>query len=102
MALKDAMREVANGTSPLSALFGGGHDSDIMDGLSKIAAIDTDVSGGIGDVTYNINIPIDHVEDYEDFMNHMRRDRQFEQLIQSMTVDRLVGGSKIAKNKFKW
>lgn len=102
MALKDAMREVANGTSPLSALFGGGHDSDIMDGLSKIAAIDTDTSGGIGDVTYNINIPIDHVEDYEDFMNHMRRDRQFEQLIQSMTVDRLVGGSKIAKNKFKW
>lgn len=59
----------------------------------------------IGDVTVNIpqiNIPIDHVQDYEDFMNQISKDNQFEKMIQSMTVDRLAGKSKLAKNKYEW
>lgn len=47
-------------------------------------------------------IPIDHVENYDDFVNQLRQDKKFEQLIQSMTVDRLTGGSSLAKNKYKW
>lgn len=50
----------------------------------------------------SINIPIEHVEDYNDFINQMRNDPKFEKFIQSMTVDRLVGGSKLSKNKYKW
>lgn len=50
----------------------------------------------------SINIPIEHVEDYNDFVNQMRSDPKFEKFIQSMTVDRLVGGSKLSKNKYKW
>ena len=51
---------------------------------------------------YEINIPIDHVENYEDFMNQLKKDDKFEKMIQSMTTDRLAGGSKLAKNKFNW
>lgn len=47
-------------------------------------------------------IPIDHVENYEDFMNQLKKDDKFEKMIQSMTTDRLAGGSKLAKNKFNW
>lgn len=50
----------------------------------------------------SINIPVEHVEDYNDFVNQMRSDPKFEKFIQSMTVDRLVGGSKLSKNKYKW
>ena len=50
----------------------------------------------------SINIPIDHVSDYNDLVNQMRTDDRFEKLVQSMTVDRLVGASKLAKNKYKW
>ena len=45
---------------------------------------------------------IDHVENYEDFMNQLKKDDKFEKMIQSMTTDRLAGGSKLAKNKFNW
>lgn len=56
----------------------------------------------IGSITYEVNIPIDHVQDYEDFMNQMRKDGKFEKMLQSMTVDRLSGKSKLAKNKYNW
>lgn len=53
------------------------------------------------DITFG-DIVINHVEDYEDFMNQIRNDPQFEKLIQSITVDRIAGGTKIAKYKYKW
>ena len=100
IALKNAMESVANGNSPLAALFGGSN-SDIVGQLGKLG-IPTTAGTTIGDVSYEINIPIDHVEDYDDFVNRMRSDNQFEKLIQSMTVDRLAGGTRIAKNKYRW
>ncbi len=51
---------------------------------------------------FEINISIDHVEDYNDFVNQLRSDRQFEKMVQAMTVDRVVGKGALAKNKFKW
>ena len=55
------------------------------------------------DVTFgDIVITIDHVDDYNDFMNKLKTDRTFEKMIQSMTVDRMVGGSKLAKYKYNW
>lgn len=102
IALKDAMRAVANSNSPLSELFNR-NGSGVLNQLVKSNGILPNSSGtAIGDITYQINIPIDHVQDYEDFMNQMRQDGKFEKMIQSMTVDRLVGGSKISKNKYKW
>lgn len=103
IALKDAMKSIAEGNSPLSELFGnGGGMSGILEQLAKIEAPMTPRSLNVGDITYQITIPIDHVQDYNDFMNQMRKDGKFEKLIQSMTIDRLTGGSKIAKNKYQW
>lgn len=53
----------------------------------------------IGDVSFNI--PIDHVEDYDDFVTQLQNDNQFEKLIQSMTVDRIAGGSRLSKYRVK-
>lgn len=75
----------------------------IVENLSKISKIPNTLSGmNIGSMNYEVNIPIEHVGDYNDFMNQLKKDGQFERFIQSMTVDRLAGRSKLAKNKFQW
>lgn len=103
IALKDAMRSIADGSSPLADLFNGDASAaNILKQLAKIESPLTARGTNVGDITYQITIPIDHVQDYNDFMNQMRKDGKFEKMIQSMTVDRLVGGSKIAKNKYQW
>lgn len=53
-----------------------------------------------GDI--NINIPIDHVENYNDFIKHFQKDKQVEKLIRSMSVDLLAGKSALAKHKYNW
>ena len=50
----------------------------------------------------NITIPIEHVEDYNDFVNQLKNDKKFEKLVQSMSIDLVNGSSSLAKNKFKW
>lgn len=103
IALKDAMRSISDGSSPIADLFNNGENAaNILKQLAKIASPYAARGANIGDITYQINIPIDHVQDYEDFMNKMRKDGKFEKFLQSATLDRLVGGSKIAKNKYRW
>lgn len=102
IALKDALRNAANGNNPLYEMFYGRDSSQLVDRLSQIDLPSVSKQSAIGDISYQVNIPIDHVEDYNDFMNKMRKDSKFEQFIQSMTIDRIVGGSKISKNKFQW
>lgn len=60
----------------------------------------TTTSPNIGNVTFDIDI--DHVEDYNDFVNQMKKDKQLEKMIQSMTVDRIAGKSALAKNRYRW
>lgn len=75
----------------------------IIESLSKVSKLPSGLGGmGIGSINYEVNIPIDHVGDYNDFMNQLKNDGRFEKFIQSMTVDRLVGRSKLAKNKYQW
>ena len=101
--LKDALRSIANGDIPLVDLFGQSENAaKILGQLAQIEKVALPGSTSSGTFTYNVTIPIDHVLDYEDFMNQMRRDGRFEKLIQSMTVDRMVGGSRLAKNKYQW
>lgn len=101
--LKEALRLIAAGNSPLSRLFGDGSASALV--LERLAASN---GAGImatpnaGNFIFNVNIPIERVLDYEDFMNQMRKDGRFEKFIQSMTIDRMVGGSRLAKNKYQW
>lgn len=103
IALKDAMRSIANSGTSLSSLFNGKDVSaQVLEQLSRIDAPRLFGTTPAYDITYNVNIPIDHVTDYDDFMNQMRRDGKFEKMVQSMTIDRIVGGSKLAKNKYQW
>ena len=49
-----------------------------------------------------MNVQIDHVQDYNDFMRQMRNDKNAEKMIQEMTVGRIAGGSKLAKYNHKF
>ena len=114
IALKDAMVSVANGNSPLAALFSGGdfngmvndlvplrNTSDIANQLSSIVSAANGVGGtSIGEINYEVNIPIDHVDDYDDLVNKMINDGEFEKFIQAITLDRLAKKSKLAKYKY--
>lgn len=50
----------------------------------------------------DINIPIDHVDDYNDLMRKIQRDKKFEEMIMKMTIDRLGGGSPLDKYHVRW
>lgn len=75
--------------------------TDISSKLAKIRE-KTEASGGVnvGDIT--ITIPIEKVQDYNDFVRQMQHDPQLEKMLQAMTVDRLVGGSSLKKYKFQF
>lgn len=75
--------------------------SDITSVLARIReSANGTVSNSIGDI--NITIPIEHVEDYNDFVNQLRNDSKFEKMIEDITIGKIVGGSTFAKNKYKW
>ena len=50
----------------------------------------------------DINIPIEKVEDYNDFVTKLQEDGQFEKMVQAMTIGRLNGGSSLAKYNYRW
>ena len=53
-----------------------------------------------GDI--NVTIPIERVNDYNDFVNQLKKDDKFANMIRSETIDLVRGGSKLAKNKYTW
>ena len=97
--LRDAMRN-AN----ISNMLRSARDTSI----SKLGGADMRTLGKIsGDNGYSvgeisITIPIEHVSDYNDFVNQLRADKQFEQLVQDVTIGRIAGRNSLGKNKFKW
>ena len=51
------------------------------------------------EITVNLGgIQIDHVQDYPDFLRQLQNDPKFEKIIDNMTMGRMLGGSKFAKN----
>ena len=69
--------------------------------VSKICSqtrndMSNDISVTFGDIN------IDHVEDYNDFVNQLRNDKKFEKMIHAITFDRATGGNSLAKNKLRW
>lgn len=57
-------------------------------------------STSVGDMTVNINLP--NVTQYEEFVSQLQRDKKFEGMIQSMTIGRINGSSKLGKYKTKF
>ena len=58
--------------------------------------------GGNSIGNIEINIPIERVEDYNDFVTQLKNDPKFESMIASMTVGRLAGDSKLEKYRYNW
>ena len=102
LSLRDTLREI--GKQPVTAgsqyRFGINTLSGIRSVSSEFISNRMNAGTTIGDIS--ITIPIDHVDNYNDFISQLQQDRKFEKFIQSMTVDRIAGGSSLAKNKFKW
>jgi hypothetical protein len=99
LALIDTLRRIKNGTASIF----GSHTGNIIENLGRVAEHrSANRETTIGDISYEINIPIEHVEDYADFMNKMRSDRQFETMIQDMTIGQVVGKNKLSKNRYSW
>lgn len=104
---RDVLRDMSQDTLSINNPNYSGFDSSKLSGLTDISGIlagisvpNSDSGNSIGEI--NITIPIDHVEDYEDFVTKLQHDKQFEEMIQSMTVGRMMGGSSLAKYKYRW
>ena len=52
---------------------------------------------GIGQLV--VNIPIERVQDYNDFVRQLQNDPKFDRLISAMTLDRTLGKSAFGKNR---
>lgn len=48
-----------------------------------------------------VNIGIEKVQDYNDLVRQMQKDKKFERLVQAMTVDQMVGKGKLSKYSIK-
>lgn len=77
----------------------------VSDAYSSLPAL-KDYSGNVVSNTNNndfeITFNLPNVKSYEEFMNAITSDRKFEQFIQSITVGRIAGGSKLSKNQYNW
>lgn len=49
--------------------------------------------------TVTINIPIDKVSDYNDFVRQLQKDSKFEKMVQTMVLEPIAGNSTIGKYK---
>ncbi len=54
----------------------------------------------IGPIDFHVDI--DHVLDYNDFVKQLQADPKFEKLIDTMTMGRMLGNSRFAKNSIQF
>lgn len=57
------------------------------------------VSTNITQTIENVTFSMPNVKNYDQMLRAMQKDKNFERLVNSMGVDRLAGGSKLAKGK---
>lgn len=104
LALRDTLRNMAKKDVALGNYgISSPGLSGIADITSLLATMRTSVgSSGTTFGDFTINIPIEHVQDVNDFMNQLRDNEKFEEFIRSITIDRLVGRSSLEKYKYRW
>ncbi len=106
LELRDLLRLLSSQSLTVGCSYGFG--SPTLNGVTDISRVLSSLcstSGGnmgttIGDI--EINIPIEKVDDYNDFVTKLRNDSKFENMLLDVTIGRLAGGSSLAKNKYKW
>lgn len=93
---------LVNNDSALSLLNTFNNMDDILDDLSvKSDSIQTVSSNNNSEITNNSNVSIvlPNVMDYDDFKSELQKDKNFEKMIQAMTIDKVFGKGNI--NKYK-
>lgn len=106
LELRDLLRLLSSQSLTMGSSYGFGSPtlSGVTDISRMLSALRT-ANGGtfgttVGDI--EINIPIERVDDYNDFVTKLRNDPKFENMLLDVTIGRLAGGSSLAKNKYKW
>lgn len=105
-----ALRDILRAMSAQAITLGGSYNfgsTPSLKGISDISGILATMrtsNGNMGTTfgDFEINIPIEKVEDYNDFVRQLQKDDQFEKMILSMTVDRIAGKSSLEKYKYRW
>ena len=109
IALKDVLNGMTKqGISIENMAYGSLGKVPQLSGLTDISSMllslrqseSANTSKSIGDIS--ITIPIEHVDDYNDFISQLQKDKQFEKFVRSVSIDLLNGGSTLAKNRYKW
>lgn len=70
---------------------------------SFLQNIPQNTSSGIGNMNnvFNMNFELHNVQDGEAMIDYLINSKRFENVMQAATIDRLVGGSQFAKNKYR-
>lgn len=70
---------------------------------SFLQNIPQNISSGIGNMNnvFNMNFELHNVQDGEAMIDYLINSKRFENVMQAATIDRLVGGSQFAKNKYR-
>ena len=69
---------------------------------SRVSNSKSDLLGRNINLENHFSIAIDHVDDYNDLVTKLQSDRKFENMIQDMTVNRLMGNNSLTKHKYTW
>lgn len=103
--LRDLMRKISSEQGDLLELKGFDIAAPQLTALSNLSKGLIGVNNPQMSNTTTINlggISIDHVQDYNDFMNQMKKDPKFEKLIHSIESDKMTGGNSLSKLNYRW
>lgn len=102
LALRDSLRNFSTQsvTPDMLAAFHGMTVNHNLPSMASGSFVSTSNHMGGTNATYSVNIAIDHVENYDDFVAQMKKDGKFEKMIQSMTIGRAAGRGALDKYKY--
>lgn len=66
-------------------------------GTNSDKIVSVKAGNSVGEVNNSISISLPNVQDYNSFVKELQSDRQFEKMIQDMTINRVFGGSSLKK-----
>ena len=105
IALRELLRTLAsNNITYGSSVPNVGHLSHTIPNYSSKlnSVLGTKASTGNTTQYFDISIPIERVEDYNDFVEQLQKDKKFEKMVRAMTIDQAFNGTSLSKNKVVW
>lgn len=98
----------------IEKLYSSGALGNVTPLTASSSDIFNDITRALGDINHNlvskdtnmgdinITIPIERVQDYNDFVTQLKNDPKFDRLLKASTIDLLDGKSRLAKNRINW